>query len=76
MEVQLIGMKKVRMSITGNQGVMIIAAFGDILVSESFAVTTSEMARKLNKHIKAEKLPEITGWGSFSEPKIIFRIKL
>lgn len=76
MKVELIGMKRLMMSDTGHQGVMITVAFGDVLISESYPVTTVEMAKKLNKHIRSSSLPEITGFAVLESSRMIFKLKL
>lgn len=44
------------------QSAMIIMAFGDVLISEVYAITTANSAREMNHAIKTGEMPEIVNY--------------
>ena len=75
MDVKVLAIKRVIMSHEYTQAAMFIVAFGDIITSQVFRVTSKRLAKELNKANASGNMPEVIAFKATDSPRMLFQLK-
>ena len=75
MDVKVLAIKRVTMSHEYTQAAMFIVAFGDVITSQAFRVTSGEFAKRLNKANTSGEMPEVIAFNNTDSPGMLFQLK-
>ena len=75
MKVEVLSIKKVICNIDKIQAAMFVVAFGDVITSQVFRVTSGEFAKRLNKANALGEMPEIISFKNTEYPGMLFQLK-
>ena len=54
---------------------MLVIAFGDVITSQVFRVTSEKFAKQLNKANALGNMPEVIAFKNTDSPRMIFQLK-
>ena len=75
MEVKVLAINRVICNSDKLQAAMFVTAFGDVITSQVFRVTSKRLAKELNKANASGNMPEVIAFKSTDSPRMLFQLK-
>ena len=75
MEVEVLSINRVICDLDKMQAAMFVVAFGDVVTSQVFRVTSKKFARQLNKANALGEMPEVIAFKNTDSHGMLFQLK-
>ena len=75
MKVEVLSINRVICNLDKMQAAMLVIAFGDVITSQVFRVTSARFAKQLNKANALGEMPEVIAFKSTDSMGMLFQLK-